>query len=404
MSGASGMLAQPKPTAQRSGKIGFLFHLGHGHFTQFLNFQECLPAEFQGREEWISLPGDTSGDPLSKLPFVPGGIRYRRNQVWHAKQGAARHQEWDALFFASMQMGFLDIQRRHRSYLYIDLSPSLRRELAPWYDHQLPKNPLKAWAKQRIETTLYSQLHGLFTMSEWAKNGLHADYAVPRDRIHVTLPGANLKRWHFVNRKDRSASAPVRILMVGGEFRLKGGELVLKWAEQTRLKNWELDIVTWPGSLPAWVQECLGSPGPDTRVSGALTPRLPNVRVHCGLRANTPEIMQLFADADLFCLPTQADGSSIASLEAMATGLPVLAGKVGGIPELIREGETGFLVQRADYDDLATKLERLIEDRDLRLNVGYAARQSCEDYYNVPRQLQDIFRILDADRERARKG
>jgi glycosyltransferase involved in cell wall biosynthesis len=388
---------------QQTGKIGFLFHLGHGHYTQFLNFQECLPAEYAGRPEWIPLPGDQSGDPVAGLPFVPSGIRYRRHQIWHAREGAARHQEWDALFFACMQIGLLPVLRRHRSYLYTDLSPSLKRELAPWYNHQLPKNAVQAWLKNRVETRVYNTLEGLFTMSEWSAAGIRNDYKVPAERVHVSLPGANLNRWHYVDRSDRSSNRPVRVLMVGGQFRLKGGEYVLEWAERSRLKNWELDIVTWPGELPRWVQEILEFPSADLRVTKRLAPRLPNVRIHCGIRANTPEAMQLFADADIFCLPTQADGSSIASLEAMATGLPVLVGAVGGIPELIKDGVTGFLLQPGDGMDLQCKLERLIADREMRLAVGAAARQSCEDKFNVTRQLHDIFRVLDRDRSAPRR-
>lgn len=380
------------------GKIGFLFHLGHGHYTQFLNFQECATQTQKERAEWIPLPGDKSGDPIANLSFIPAGVRYRRHQLWHVAQGVARHPEWDALFFANMQIAMLPFLRKYPSYYYTDLSPSLKRELAPWYDHQLTDNPVKNALKLHLEKKLYAACKGIFTMSRWSANGIMHDFQVPSEKMHVALPGANLNRWHFVDRSDRANNRVVKILMVGGQFKLKGGELVLEWAKTTTATNWELDIVTWPGELPEWVRECLGNPANDAKVSASLTPHLPNVRIHCGVRANTPEIMQLFADADIFCLPTQADGSSIASLEAMATGLPTLAGKVGGIPELIREGETGFLLERGSASDLKQKLEALIQDRSLRLNIGNAARKSCEEFYNVPRQLTQIYEVLDKER------
>jgi glycosyltransferase involved in cell wall biosynthesis len=376
--------------------------MGHGHYAQFLNFQECLAPENAARPEWISLPGEQSGDLIGRIPFMPLRVRYSRNQVWHANRGIARSPEWDAIFLACRQVGLLPLIRRHRTYYYADMSPSLERELTPWYDQKKPIFSLRGPLRDILIQRFHGAMAGLFTMSEWARQGFHRDYGIPLDRIHVSLPGANLRRFHFVDRSDRPPGRPVRILMVGSEFQRKGGELLLNWAEQTRAANWEMDIVTWPGGLPEWVRECLGSPAGDATLSMPLGPRLPNVRVHCGVRANTPEAMRLFADADIFCLPTQADGSSIASLEAMATGLPVLAGAVGGIPELIREGETGFLLKRGDPGDLARKLERLVEDRDLRLAVGIAGRQSCEDYYNVTRQLNDIFRVIDCDRDPTR--
>jgi glycosyltransferase involved in cell wall biosynthesis len=299
-----------------------------------------------------------------------------------------------------MQLRFFQILRSYRCYHYRDSSPSLKVELSPWYDHQIKGHPAKLKLKQTLETRLLRHLWGTFTMSRWGANGVINDYGLSPGRVHVALPGANLKKIHFVNRADRPHYAAVRILMVGGEFRRKGGEQLLEWAETTRKRGWELDIVTWPGDLPTWVKTCLGITDPNQRCTGSLTPRLPNVNVHCGLRANDPELLKLIEQADLFCLPTLADGSSLASLEAMAGGLPVVVGAVGGIPELIEHGQTGFLVRRGDVPDLGEKLEALIEDRSLRIHVGKNARRSCEEYFNVERQMRDIFTVIDRDAER----
>lgn len=390
------------PSITKTGKVGFLFHLGHGHYTQFLNFQECFPPEHASRPVWVPLLGEGAPDLLARLPLLPRSRRYARNQMWHARKALAGHESWDALFCAAEVTDFRQFMDRYRCYLYTDLTPSLKRELAPWYDHQLHGNPLILAMKNYRRSRLYQACRGIFTMSEWAAQGFQRDYGIPRERLHVVLPGANLNRWPFVDRSSRPIRAgPVRILMVGGQFQLKGGDLMLRWAAETKLRNWEMDIVTWPSELPDWIQEQLGRPGPETRASGSLAPRVANVRVHCGMRANTPEIMKLYEDADIFCLPTQADGSSIASLEAMASGLPVLVGAVGGIPELIDEGRTGFLLKRGSWEDLTAKLERLIDDRDLRLCVGQRARRSCEDFYNVTRQLREIMDVIDSQAETA---
>ena len=366
-------------------KIGFLFGIGHGHYAQFLNFQECCPPEDAGRIEWAALPTDASGDFWANLPGMPGGLRYRRHQLWHVQEAIGRRQDWDALFFAAMQIRFLPFLRRYRSYLYTDFAPSGKRELAPWYESS-ERGPQAAQAlKHALETRLMQACRGIFTMSRWAADGLIADYNLDPARLHVVLPGANLHRWPYVDRSAREENSareagPVRILFVGGEFARKGGPLLLEWAEKTAARGWELDIVTWPGAAPESAS------------------RLPGVRLHCGLKANTPELMRLYEDADVFCLPTLADGSSIASLEAMASGLPVLAGAVGGIPELIRDGETGFSLRRGDAGDLAIKLEALIADAPLRRRIGAAARLSCESYFNVTRQMQEILAVIDCDR------
>ena len=81
----------------------------------------------------------------------------------------------------------------------------------------------------------------------------------------------------------------------------------------------------------------------------------------------------------------------------MASGLPVLTGAVGGIPELIEDGVTGMLMKRGDGADMQARLECLIKDSALRARLGLAARASCERFYNVERQMQEIFTVIDQE-------
>jgi glycosyltransferase involved in cell wall biosynthesis len=380
--------------------VAFMFHYGHGHATQLDNFKECVPAEYAARCEWVALRGESSGSRLAKLPLLPPTRRYAFNYAWHGYDALKRRPEWRALFIAGCPPSFLPLIHRYPTYTYNDFSPSLTASLAPWYPPSRARDPVQ-FALRRLR---FRRGAGVFAMSKWSADGHAADYGIPRERIHVSLPGANLNRWNFIDRSARTDRDPVRILMVAGEFVRKGGDLLLQWAESTNQRNWQLDIVSWPGQVPRWIFELLGCPPSDGRASVSLAPRLPGVRVHVGLGANTPELMKLYEEADIFCLPTHADGSSIASLEAMACGLPVVVSAVGGIPELIHDGETALLMRRGDYDDMAAKLEQLIGDRDLRLKLGRQGRQSCEDYFNVTRQLREIMEVIDHETGRLREG
>jgi len=374
-----------KPNTQR---IGWIFALGHGHYTQFLNFRDYLDGD--GSAMMLGLTGELppSTFPLARL--LPHPVRHRLGEIQQVAVGLASHARCDTLFIACENTGLMRFVRRFPSFLYTDLSPSLKRELSPWYVHQFSRiAPLQAM-REHAHARVARACRGVFTMSTWAARGISHDYRVPPERVHVVLPGANLRRWHRVDRRGRPAHRPIRVLMVGGQFRRKGGELLLDWAERTRARNWEMDIVTWPGELPEWIRTALGNPGADEPAAAALGPRLPHVRIHCGVRANTPELTHLFEEADVFCLPTQADGSSIASLEAMATGLPVLVSAVGGIPDLVEDGKTGLLLRRGDAGDLAAKIEALISDAALRESLGSAARNACEAHLNVERQLREI--------------
>ena len=121
------------------------------------------------------------------------------------------------------------------------------------------------------------------------------------------------------------------------------------------------------------------------------------MRIHTGMRANSPELLELYARAHVFCLPTRADGTSNAALEAMASGLPVLVGAVGGIPELIQAGCNGLLLDPGNFVDLKTKLEALLLDANQRQQLGRAARARCEEYLNTERQMRQIVSAIDAD-------
>jgi glycosyltransferase involved in cell wall biosynthesis len=389
--------AAPSPLAGGgTSKVCWTFSLGHGHAAQFLNFEESCPPEVRDRSIWVGMDLYQSGDFLASLPFVPAGFKRRRNEIWHFRQALKGLGPDDVIFVASWNLRFIPHMLTHRSYIYVDFSPSKMRSLSPWYDHFFKKTAAMRAARELSASLLPRTARGVFSMSDWAAEGIVADYGLQPGKVHTVLPGANLHRWQFIDRSDRPAS-PVRILMVGGEFKRKGGDLLLKWAETAGGKNVEIDIATWPDQLPPKVRELMGNPTSFGSASASLAPWLPHVRVHCGLKPNTPELLSLFSKADIFCLPTRGDFSSIASLEAMATGLPVVVGAVGGIPELIEEGQTGFLVPIDDEHTLAEKLDRLIGDPALRLRVGRAARKACEENLNIERQLRQIVAVIDRD-------
>jgi glycosyltransferase involved in cell wall biosynthesis len=234
-------------------------------------------------------------------------------------------------------------------------------------------------------------------MSNWAATAIRQEYGLQGSQVQVALPGANLRRWHFVTR-SAERSTPVRILIVGGEFARKGGPLLLEWAQQTELRDWELDIVTWAHELPTFDQERLPHPAADRPASRLLGFQLPNVRVHTGMSANSAELRELYNRAHIFCLPTRADGTSNAALEAMATGLPVIVGAVGGIPELIQDGRDGLLIEPGNFAELRTTLERLVLDPELRQRLGRAARARCDEFLNTERQVRQILSVIDGDR------
>ncbi len=92
------------------------------------------------------------------------------------------------------------------------------------------------------------------------------------------------------------------------------------------------------------------------------------------------ERIAFFKRADIFVLPTYAEGLPIAVLEALAAGLPVISTPVGGIPELIEDGVEGYLVAPGDVEALANRLAQLIQDADERQRMGARARAKARHF------------------------
>src|SRR5690606_13184327 len=87
-----------------------------------------------------------------------------------------------------------------------------------------------------------------------------------------------------------------------------------------------------------------------------------------------------YASADVFAFPSTTETLGLVALESMASGVPVVGADAGGIPFVIDEGRTGFLVQPGDADALTDRLEQLIGDPGLRGRMGAAARQDAEQH------------------------
>jgi len=123
-------------------------------------------------------------------------------------------------------------------------------------------------------------------------------------------------------------------------------------------------------------------------------------RVHLlGLRDDVPELL---AAADLFVHPSRSEGLPLAVLEAMAAGLPVVASRVGGIPEAVEDGVTGLLVPPEDPDALAAALGTLASDPPRRAALARAGRTRAEAEFSLAAMGGAYLALYDEVRARPR--
>jgi glycosyltransferase involved in cell wall biosynthesis len=111
-----------------------------------------------------------------------------------------------------------------------------------------------------------------------------------------------------------------------------------------------------------------------------------------GQRLDVPDLLQAM---EIFVLPSYSEGVSLALLEAMAAGLPVVASAVGGNPEVVTDGETGLLIPPRDAEALAGAMERLLVDPGWAKELGTRARGHVVANYSLARFGREIIAIYD---------
>jgi alpha-maltose-1-phosphate synthase len=121
------------------------------------------------------------------------------------------------------------------------------------------------------------------------------------------------------------------------------------------------------------------------------------------LAPTDPALLELFRRADVFCLPTRGDAVPLSVVEAMACGAAVVASDVGGVPEVVADGETGLLVHYDGGDPgafeaaLADGVNRLVRDPELARRLGAAGRRRAIEHFSwsrIAEQTLDLYRSL----------
>jgi glycosyltransferase involved in cell wall biosynthesis len=105
------------------------------------------------------------------------------------------------------------------------------------------------------------------------------------------------------------------------------------------------------------------------------------------------DVAPFYAAFDALVLPSSNEGTPVSAIEALAAGRPVVATRVGGVPDVVRDGEDGFLVEPGATGDLADRLAELARDPGLRERMGRAGRERVLPRYAVGRLVDDVDRL-----------
>lgn len=239
--------------------------------------------------------------------------------------------------------------------------------------------PLRRRILRRVA---YAGAEAIFTVSEELR-AYHARQAwLPKQRIRVLPNGVDTSR--FMQRPGESQETRQR-LGLGDESLVIGavGRLVSIKDHSTLLKAAEILLER---GIP--VRVLLVGSGPELAKLQKLVAASPRLSRRVFFAGAASDVAPLLNAMDIFVLPSLSEGMSNTLLEAMASGLPVVATRVGGNPELVREEHSGRLFEPGDVTGLAAILEHLARDSDLRQELGHAARQRAVEHFSLEGMIE----------------
>jgi glycosyltransferase involved in cell wall biosynthesis len=365
-------------------RVGFVIEQQLGHGTHARNLERFVQNDHEVMPVWMPIDFEPTGW-LRTLPLVNSNWSVRASLL--ARRAIARTRKQtrlDALFIHTQVASLLAGQamRAIPTIISLDATPINYDTVGEYYGHK-SGGSLES-LKFRANVHAFTQAAGLVTWCQWAKDSLVSDYGVSSKKITVIPPGVDLSLWpKRPDQQARDPSRPLKLLFVGGDFKRKGGEVLVECFQRHFQERCELHLVTQTAVPPG-----------------------PNLFVYNGVKPKSETLTRLFAEADLFVFPTLADCAPVAVTEALAASLPVISTRVGAIPESVQDGKTGLLVDAGNGEQLRQALEWMLGHPEQRLEMGRLGRRLIEADYDAEKNCRRLLEILKAaaGQPRGKKG
>jgi len=238
------------------------------------------------------------------------------------------------------------------------------------------------WKRALVKRWAYRWVDTVTTVCTANVAELVGRHGVGADKVRVVMNG--LPASYGSEAADRAAArarfgiAPdrVAVVFVGNLLAHKGLDRVIAALAAESERPWQL-VVAGTGPALAGCKSALAERGLSERAQflGRLQP---------------DEVEALLGAADVLTLPSTIEGLPYVILEAMASAVPVVAGRVAGMPEQVIDGETGFLVDPLDTTALARALAALVDDAALRERMGEAGRRRFRAHFTLDRHVAEM--------------
>lgn len=246
-----------------------------------------------------------------------------------------------------------------------------------------------------IERLMAYKTDKIITLSDKLKSELVQMKIAPQQKIEVIPLGLELKRFvHSSAAKGslkRSLGIPEDFLVVGIVGRLvpiKGHRIFLDAVriiidERNREESNQAVkfLIVGDGELHAELKNYAEKLGIQEHI------------IFTGFRLDMPDI---YADTDIVVLSSFNEGTPVSLIEAMASGVPVVATRVGGVPDLVHDRATGLLVRPGDAEALANAIIELLKDSELRKSLGKSAINSAYPKYDISKLVESLDNLYSA--------
>jgi glycosyltransferase involved in cell wall biosynthesis len=250
----------------------------------------------------------------------------------------------------------------------------------------------KSGREAQIDHVLYRLSDRVLVPSEESKRVVMSSDRIPAERISVIYNGVDIAKFGDMydtdeTRRELGVQPGTRLIgYVGRLTHEKGGQdLLVRAVARARQGGRDVRLVV------------VGD-GPMRADLEALAANLGEPVIFTGLRA---DVARLLAAMDIFVLPSLHEALPIAALEAMATGLPVIATSVGGTPEVVRDGESGLLVPASDEEGLYEAIIRMLDDQGLAERLAMAGRERVRADFTLDgmaRKVEAVYEELAASK------
>lgn len=247
-------------------------------------------------------------------------------------------------------------------------------------------DPVRTAFFKKVERSLARVTDALVAVSPEVRDELVAAGIAPREKFSVIRLGIPLEE----RLGDATAGLDYRRL-----YGISESAFVVGWVgRMTDVKDTDavLEIVRAARDRGLEAVLVMVGDGPD-RV------RLEQLAHDIGIARSTffvgyqPEVAGYYRLFDAFLLPSVNEGTPVSAIEALASGTPVVATRVGGVPDVVRDGEDGFLFEPGDTDGAAERLALLASDATLRSALGASGRERVLRRYSVSRLVEDVDRL-----------